>query len=132
MYMATIVVFYSSLLGTMCLLILAGVERSVGRRVFFSRFRSSSDHAIISFVDTTLHAGVLVVDRIAAVVAKFVRSIFAGTIVRMRRMSARLRDRAEKRRVSLKGQGSVSSFLRTITEHKKSLHNDEDIFPPKE
>lgn len=130
--MATIVVFYSSLFVTVCLLVLAFVERSLGRRILLSRFRSSSDHVIISFVDTTLHSGVLIIDRIGVLIAQVARSIFAGTIIRMRRMSARLRDRAEKRRVSLKGHGSVSSFLRTITEHKKSLHSDEDIFPPKE
>lgn len=109
------------------MLVLAGIERSVGRRVIFSGIRSGSDKFIIALVDNVLHAIWLALDKIATVIAKGVRSIFAGTIIRMRRISARLRDRAEKRRVSLKGKGSVSNFLRTITDHKKSLHSDEEV-----
>lgn len=125
--MATIVVFYSSFFGSIFLLVLAGIERSVGHRVIFSRVRSGSDKVIIALVDNVLHAIWLALDRMAIVIAKVVRSVFAGTIIRMRRISARLRDRAEKRRVSLKGKGSVSHFLRTITDHKKSLHSDKEV-----
>lgn len=123
--MATIAVFYSSLGVIICLLSLAFFERSIGRRIVFSHLRSSSDQVLIFLVDTVLHAIWVMVDKAVIVVAKVARMVFATTIVRMRRMSARLRDRAEKRRVSLKGHGPVSSFLRTITDHKKSLHQDE-------
>ncbi len=124
--MVTVAIFYGSLAALFALFSLVFLERRVGRRLVFSRLRTQSDVLIVAKADALGHRMICLWHEGIAFSAKITRALLAIMIIKVRKFSVMLRDIAERRHATLAPRGPVSHFLKTIIDHKHTLHNSSD------